>query len=151
MRLIITGHRDEKLANYDKDWIKSSINSLVCSLSVHFGLSLAYSGMASGVDLWLCESCLKQKVPFIACVPFKDQESFMDEEAKKLRTHLLSLAVSIMEVRNSWMVEHADRVIVVFDGNKGGTHNVFQQLIEKKIPFHWVNPVSKVVWFCGEN
>lgn len=41
------------------------------------------------------------------------------------------------------MVEKADTGLVVWDGNKGGTHNVFQQLVEKKKPFVWINPVNE--------
>lgn len=148
MRLIVTGHRDEKLATYDHHWIRSEIAFLVGKLVNKQGVRLAYSGMASGVDLWFCRACQVHQLPFIACVPFEEQPLTMDEEARHARETYLKSAVDILHVRNSWMVEHADIAIVVWDGNKGGTHNVLQQLIEKKIPFHWLNPVSQKIWAC---
>ncbi len=148
MRLIISGHRDEKLLNYDCHWISTKIISLVRILMNEKGVNLAYSGMASGVDLLFCKACEIHNLPLIACVPFDGQEKLMNEEAAISREKYLNQAASIMKVKNSWMVEHADFAIVVFDGNKGGTHNVFQQLIEKKIDFYWINPVSQVVWKC---
>ena len=71
--------------------------------------------------------------------------SILDRE---LREGLLKTAVEVREVKNSWMVEECDMGIVVWDGNKGGTHNVLQQLIEKKKPFIWLNPVSCKIYHC---
>jgi len=147
MRLIITGHREEKMLNYDWQWTKTQITSLVhCRMCE--GVNLAYSGMASGVDLWFCDACQIHKLPFIACIPFEEQGQLMSEKNRESREVFLNKAVSIMRVKNSWMVEHADVAIVVWDGNKGGTHNVVQQLVEKNIPFHWINPVGQKVWHC---
>ena len=148
MRLIITGHREEKLQTYDVNWINNSINKWINILHVERGISIAYSGMASGVELWFCEACLMDQIPYIACVPFEEQDHYMNEETKTLRSNVLRLAKEIISVRNSWMVEHCDYAMVVWDGNKGGTHNVVQQLIEKNIPFLWINPVGKKIWKC---
>ena len=148
MRVIITGHREEKISNYFTPWIYNTLNNLIYTLHIDNGITLAYSGMASGVDLEFCKSCFMYHIPYIACVPFDEQEDYMTEEAKTERRVLLGAAKEIKKVKNSWMVEHAAAAIVVWDGNKGGTHNVLQQLIEKKIPFHWINPVSEKVWHC---
>lgn len=148
MRLIVTGHREEKLTNYDQNWISTRIASLVSTLKRDHGVSLAYSGMASGIDLWFCKACQIHELPYIACVPFDEQGDLMTEESRLVRDTYLKSAASIMKVKNSWMVEHADMAIVVFDGNKGGTANVFQQLIEKNKPFVWINPVGQKVWEC---
>ena len=103
----------------------------------------------SGVDLWFCEALQCLKKPYIACVPFKEQEdTIAEEEQKILRRDCLSNAKEIWDIRNSQIVEKCDAALVVFDGNKGGTHNVFQQLIEKQKPFIWLNPVGKKRWEC---
>jgi excinuclease ABC subunit A len=44
MRVIITGHREEKLQTYELDWIKESINSILKKLNYENGISIAYSG-----------------------------------------------------------------------------------------------------------
>jgi len=148
MRLTITGHREEKLSLYDCDWIANTISEWVYTLKIDRGIALGYSGMASGVDLWFCEACFKYQIPFIACVPFEEQADYMTEETRAKRKTLLSLAAQTMSVKNSWMVEHTDIAIVVWDGNKGGTHNVVQQLVEKNVPFLWINPVGQKIWHC---
>ncbi len=66
----------------------------------------------------------------------------------ELREQFLKSAKEIKQVKNSWMVEHTDIGIAVFDGNKGGTANVFQQWVENRKSFYWVNPVGKVTWKC---
>ena len=148
MKLIVTGHREEKLKNYNVDWIADQIQSWTYTLHQDNGISIAYSGMASGVDLWFCGACFLYQIPFIACVPFEEQADYMTPETKVRREQLLKFAKEIKQVKNSWMVEHCDHAIVVWDGNKGGTHNVLQQLVEKNISFTWINPVGQKVWQC---
>ena len=148
MRLIISGHREYKLVQngYDIGWITDAIEEVLIEL--HELKPLCYSGMADGVDLIFCKLCSQLNLPFIACVPFVGQEDNMIMLHRVMREQLLKEAKEIKKVKNSWMVENCDTAIVVWDGNKGGTHNVLQQLIEKQKNFHWVNPVSKVVWKC---
>jgi uncharacterized phage-like protein YoqJ len=148
MRIVITGHRTEKLAPYDMGWIQTSIDQLLVEIRMLGDKHVAYAGMASGVDLHFCKSCILLGIPYIACVPFEGQEKTMNYHDAEVREQLLKSAKEIKEVKNSWFVEHCDVAIVVFDGNKGGTANVFQQLIEHKKNFYWINPVGKVVWKC---
>ena len=148
MKLIITGHRSEKLKQngYDINWITDCIEQIL--LEIYDLKPLCYACMASGIDLIFCNSCRALKLPYIACIPFEEQSDYMTVEDSEMRDVLLENAKEIKHVKNSWMVENCDTAIVVFDGNKGGTHNVFQQLIEKKKNFYWINPVGKVIWKC---
>lgn len=148
MRLIVSGHREQKLINYNYRWISTSIISLTGIMMRDSGVSLAYSGMASGIDLMFCQACLSQGLAYIACIPFEEQENTMSEISSIERSKLIKSAKEVKMVKNSWMVENCDCAIVVFDGNKGGTANVFQQLIEKKKPFYWINPVWEKIWKC---
>lgn len=148
MKYLITGHRLFKLKDYDISGIMVGIASVIGDLVESGELSYGYSGMASGVDLWFCRELLKHKIPYAACVPFEEQCEKMEEFEREERNSLLNKAAVIMNVRNSYMVEHADAGIVIWDGNKGGTHNVLQQLVEKKKPFYWINPVSLKIWNC---
>ena len=148
MRIVITGHRAEKLAPYDFGWIQSAIDDVLVEIKTKNNDLLAYSGMASGIDLHFCNSCILLGIPYIACVPFEGQENTMSVRDGEIRKQLLESAKEIKEVKNSWMVEHCDIGIAIFDGNKGGTANVFQQFIEKRRNFYWINPVGKVTWKC---
>ena len=147
MKILITGHRLHKLESYNKEWIKVAIFNTLANL-MGANKIIGYSGMASGCDLWFAQYCLDLSIPYYACVPFEGQEDTMEEESKIHRAALLSSAAKIHYVKNSKMVEWADAGIVVWDGNKGGTHNVVQQLIENKKPFWWINPVAEKVWEC---
>lgn len=106
------------------------------------------SGMASGIDLWFCAACLSKKVPYHAYIPFQEQEDTVPDSEKELRRILIKQACRTYNLRNSYMVGSADRGIIVWDGNKGGTHNVLQQMIENKKEFLWINPVSEKIVQC---
>jgi len=149
MKVLITGHRLFKLQQYNIYWIQEAILNTVIDLKDKGLLSYGYSGMASGVDLWFCKELFNFRIPYAACIPFEGQEETMDGLSKDERKTLISKASAVHYVKNSYMVEKCDMGIVVWDGNKGGTHNVLQQLVEKKKPFVWINPVGKKIWNCA--
>ncbi len=69
----------------------------------------------------------------------------MSEQDRREREELLGLAAEVKKVRNRYMTEHCQGAIAVWDGNKGGTHNCFQQLLEFNKPILWLIPQSKKV------
>lgn len=144
MKTLITGHRLHKLLSYDIEWIKLALREALDSTFLEY-TTYGLSGMASGVDLWFCEALMEQGIHYAACIPFEGQEETMDEESATLRVDLIAAAAEVISVRNSGMVEKANWGLVVWDGNKGGTHNVFQQLVENKKSFVWINPVSQKI------
>ncbi len=146
MKCLISGHRLFKLQTYDLVWIKDAIvDTILDNMGV---ITYGYSGMASGVDLWFCSTCLALKIPYCACIPFDEQSETMDEAEKNFRQSCIDCASSVVKCKNSIMVEKADMGIIVWDGNKGGTHNVLQQMVERRKPFFWINPVSQKVYNC---
>lgn len=149
LKILITGHRIQKLANYDETFIRDSIRECLWEHKQNHSYIRGYVGMASGVDLWFCEICKEENIPYYACIPFDSQDETMSKHDAWVRKKLIEDAMLVKGVRNSWMVEEVNHAIVVWDGNKGGTHNVVQQLVEKKINFHWINPVAKKIWDCN--
>ena len=147
MKVLISGHRKFKLENYNTDLIKLGIEEALEYWSSQ-GIGVGLSGMASGVDLWFCQICINMGIPYIACPPFEEQDKTMEDSDALLRKELLNKASSVWKIRNSNMVEMCDGGIIVWDGNKGGTHNVFQQMIERNKPFIWLNPVGQKIWNC---
>lgn len=147
MKLMVSGHRREKLTSYNEVILRILIDDVVEELIAERGLVLGMSGMASGVDLWFCESLLSNDIPYWACVPFdpEEQAQYMVQADRVVRARLMDAAVELKRVRNRFMVEECDAALVVWDGNKGGTHNCFQQLIEKKKDIWWLNPVKEKV------
>jgi uncharacterized phage-like protein YoqJ len=142
MKLLITGHRKSKLVNYDEFSIKYLLLDIFLKESNNYTICL--SGMADGIDLWFLEIFEASKIlgEYWCCVPFQEQEEYMCEEDKQLRQYFLQNCRNRLDIRNSEMVQMCDKAVVVWDGNKGGTHNVLQQLIENKKPFYWINPVN---------
>jgi uncharacterized phage-like protein YoqJ len=129
-----TGHRPNKLGGYNNEaylklvaiaekWIKENQPSKVIS------------GMAQGWDQALAQAAITCGIPLIAAIPFKGQESMWPDKAQKYYRGLLELADSIeyvceagyapykMQVRNEWMVNNSDKVLAMWDGTEGGTHN----------------------------
>lgn len=148
MNVMVSGHRKEKLLSYDCEWIKEAIRNILFDLKSEKGYVKGYSGMASGVDLWFCEICKEWDIPYVACIPFEEQSDYMEDDDIILRDELIKTACERKDVRNSYMVEKCDTAIIVWDGNKGGTHNCLQQLVEAKKDFWWINPVKKTVVLC---
>lgn len=146
MKTLVTGHRLFKLAAYDLDWIRLALAETL--VDPDLPTSYGYAGMASGVDLWFCQACLDLGIPYEACIPFEDQRNEMGSDEAALRDHLTAAATKVSHVRNRYMVERAQAGIVVWDGNKGGTHNVVQQMVEANKPFWWLNPVAQKIWRC---
>ena len=147
MNVVITGHRIQKLENYDTAWIRIEIMRILEELKKTNHIR-GYSGMASGVDLWFCDICKYLDIRYVACPPFEEQNETMTPEQALHREDCLENADKIEKVRNSVMISRADLGIICWDGNKGGTHNVVQQFLEKKKNFIWINPISQVVWEC---
>ena len=132
---------------HDIAWVKGAVSSVVLEQYNCGKLTYGLSGMASGVDLWFCQACLENKIPYCACPPFEEQNLEMKKDEAIERSLLIEQASAIKKVRNSWMVENCDGGIVVWNGGKGGTHNVVEQLVEKNKPFVWINPVGKKIWW----
>ena len=72
----------------------------------------------------------------------------MSPHEADLRSQYIKTAKEIKQVKNSWMVEHTDVGIAVWNGQKGGTFNVVEQFVTARKNFYWINPVGKVTWKC---
>jgi uncharacterized phage-like protein YoqJ len=144
MKVLVSGHRIQKLAGYDHDWIKGQLRDAV---QEHW---IGLIGMASGVDLWFCEALLSCGAGFQCYIPFEGQEKTMNTTDALCRYELVKKAWGIKKTRNSQMVEDCDMGLIVWDGNKGGTHNVFQQMIECGKPFLWIDPANERTYKINE-
>lgn len=142
-----TGHRPDKLGGYSQD----NFNRLV--LIAEKGLrglkaTKVISGMALGWDQALAQAAINLSIPFIAAIPFTNQDKFWNETSQAYNKILLSKAIEVVNVsgmddyrveymqkRNEWMVDNCDILLSMFDGSSGGTKNCVQyaQLQDKKI------------------
>lgn len=150
MIVAFTGHRPDKLGGYTLPnptylRVSSKIDQELRKLQP----DTVISGMALGVDQWAAYIAHKLGIPFIAAIPFINQECKWPEKSQKTYHQLLRLAsekiivspggysAAKMQIRNQWMVDHCDILIAIWDQSPGGTGNCinYAQSIEKEIIF----------------
>lgn len=129
----VTGHRDipaEEMAPV-KEALRREIKK-----AVNDGFTVFLSGFADGVDQYFAEMILELQnknpdLKLIAVLPYqKRKDSLCQKEHTNTLLDACAEVIIIQEEyrpnvyskRNRYMVEHADRVIAVYDGReKGGT------------------------------
>ena len=103
------------------------------------GFSVFISGMARGVDIWAAEIVLRlrdagEAIRLICACPYQGfergwKQSWQDRYKAILSTADLVRYIcpgysrSCFQQRNKWMVDHAARVIAVWNGQPSGTKN----------------------------
>lgn len=147
-RVCFTGHRPEKLTRTEKD--------IVCDLekeirqAIADGLSVFITGMARGVDIWAAQIVLSLRnsgydIKLICACPYDGFESGWSKDWQKQYKEILATADyvkyvcegysrSCFQIRNEWMVNHAARVIAVFNGEKSGTKNTIDYAAKVDVP-----------------
>lgn len=140
-----TGHRPDKLGGYADD-VQVELIKLARSWMQENKPTKVISGMAVGWDLALATAALKEKIPFIAAVPFYGQENVWPRKIRDVYNNYLLLAEQIIIVcqggygrwkfqrRNVWMVDHCDMVLALWNGSPGGTENCVKYAQKSKKP-----------------
>lgn len=153
----ITGHRPERIPY--KEYVQFQLTLAFNDLKV----DRVIQGMASGVDLWSARMAFHSRIPYVAVRPWAGHTP--PKQDKAIYNYALGLADEIVIVnesekflgnwmyqrRNEWMVDHADLVIAVWDGEpRGGTYNCIKYALEKNRPVWWISPDpkenSKIGW-----
>jgi uncharacterized phage-like protein YoqJ len=155
MIISFTGHRNDKLGG----WILPNPTYInVCKQTAKILRELnpdkCISGMALGYDQWGANICIKLGIPFIAAVPFEEQDKIWPEKSKRIYNTILEKAESIiiiseggyhpskMQIRNEWLVDQCDKLLACFDGSPGGTANCvkYAKLVKKSEDIIFINP-----------
>lgn len=139
-RVCFTGHRPEKLRRSEQD-IRSELEYHIRQ-AISGGLNVFITGMARGVDIWAAEIVLQirkedSSVKLICASPYQGFESRWSAAWQKRYKNILEQADlvryisprfshSCFQIRNDWMVDHASRVIAVYNGEVGGTRNTIE-------------------------
>lgn len=132
-----TGHRPEKLTQPETEIVKGLMGEI--HRAIEDGLYVFISGMARGVDIRAAEIVLGLRaegkhVRLICASPYEGVERGWNphwqerykavlREADAVRFICPHYSKSCFQIRNEWMVNHASRVIAVFNGQKSGTKN----------------------------
>lgn len=147
-RACFTGHRPEKLIRNEKA-IKNELEKEICK-AVADGLNVFITGMARGVDIWAAQTVLMLRnkgrdVKLICACPYDGFGCGWSQEWQIQYKEILlsadfvkyvckSYSRSCFRIRNEWMVNHAARVIAVFNGEKSGTKNTIDYAVKVGIP-----------------
>lgn len=141
MKINVTGHRPNKMYGYnlkDAKWIE--LKNKFKEILKQNNCTEAISGMALGVDTVFALAVLELKnedypIKLHCAIPCKNHSCKWTKESIDLYNEILSKAdivklVSdeeykpwLMQKRNEYMVNLADKVIAVWDGTDGGTGN----------------------------
>jgi len=156
-----TGYRPEKFAFGDDETHPDCVRlrgillreiRRLCDL----GFTDFLSGMAMGTDLWCAEAVLSLRdqglpVRLTAVLPHPEQtRSWPEHWAVRHRAVLARADESVtvspcytracMELRNHWLVDHADLVLAVYSGKPGGTAHTIDYAARKGLDLMMIHP-----------
>jgi len=147
MMISVTGHRPQKLGGYGPmamDKLELFAMHVLEEYTQHDVWFI--TGMALGWDQAIAVACMELGIPFVAAIPFDGQDSkwphasrerYRELVAASQESHIVcpgEYASAKMQTRNEWMVDHADRVLALWDGTPGGTGNCVRYAVSCGIP-----------------
>ena len=141
--VVATGHRPQKCGGFSE-----AARMLLKQIAIDWLRALkprgAVSGMALGWDTAIVEACLHLGLPYVACIPFRGQESQWPLSSRMAYCDYLLKAANIiicspgeysaykMQIRNERMIDMALQygpglnnsiLLALWDGTSGGTEN----------------------------
>ena len=151
-RCCFTGHRPEKLRKSEQD-IRIELENEIRK-AINDGYITFITGMARGVDIWAAQIVLMLRdegcnVKLMCACPYEGFECGWSQDWQKQYREILASADlvkyvcegysrSCFQIRNEWMVNHAARVIAVFNGEKSGTKNTIDYAIRQNVPVEFI-------------
>ena len=136
-RCCFTGHRPEKLWATEEE-VTAALDKEIRQ-AIADGFSVFISGMARGVDIWAAEIVLQlrdagEAIRLICACPYQGFERGWKQSWQERYQAILTAADlvrficpyysrSCFQRRNEWMVDHAARIIAVWNGQPSGTKN----------------------------
>lgn len=149
MIVAATGHRPEKLGGYDEK-TRRALGALATEWLHYARPDKVISGMALGWDQAVAAACVVLGIPFIAAVPFEGQDRKWPQPARERYWRLIEKSESVeimnptnplhmfdvprmMQLRNEWMVDRANKMLALWDGSWGGTFNCLEYARKKGV------------------
>lgn len=148
IKIAITGHRPDAflVSHYSDEWVKHIIENIISAFyrehksDLHFNL-----GGAIGVDQWVGDFCIENKIPFSLYLPFKPevQSRYWSQEQKDNLSNQVNHAsgltiiepmvynISAYNKRNEKMIDDSDFVVAFWVGKRsGGTFNAIKYALK---------------------
>ena len=156
MIVSFTGHRPTKIGGYKiPNPSYDKILDLTKQILISCKTKKCITGMALGFDTLGAWACMELNIPYIAAVPFKGQEKLWPEKSQFQYKFLLTRAAETvytsdpgfsakkMQIRNEWMVDHAEVVLACWDGSNGGTANCVKYAAKQSKKIIRINPAKE--------
>lgn len=163
--LAFTGLRPQKLrfgfneAHPDCIALKAKMKAIIIDLIEKEDVCLFISGLAIGVDTYAADIVIELKgiyphIRFEAAIPCLSQERKWPLKTKERYYAILKQCdehhyctekeyeYGCMDIRNKYMVDKADIIFSVWDGQKGGTASTVAYAREKKKGLFILDPYS---------
>lgn len=156
MKVMVTGHRPNKLGGYGQSDIQTAVRvelyNLLTDIQHDHPDLIAISGMALGVDQWFAQEAMDLFIPVHAYIPFLGQECKWPKLSQDTYNSILrkctetivvcegSYAAWKMQKRNERMVDDANLCIAVWDGTNGGTANCINYIRKSNKELIHINP-----------
>ena len=119
MILAVTGHRKQRLKGQEKLIKKWAIEQLTL---LH--PSAIYDGMAQGTDQIVAIAAKELKIPIVCCYPFPKKYYHPIERWIMEDNQIIFVSAQYSKqayiIRDNFMVDHADKLLCVWDGISGG-------------------------------
>ena len=151
-RVCFTGHRPEKLIRNERA-IKKDLE-IEIRQAVADGLNVYITGMARGEDIWAAQIVLMLRDVgydgnLMCACPYDGFERGWSQDWQNQYREILASADlvkyvcggysrSCFQIRNEWMVNHAARVIEVFNNTPSGTMNTIEYAIRQNVPVEFI-------------
>ncbi len=146
-RCAFTGHRPEGVIGAEGRIIVELRKEIM--KAIDDGYRVFLTGMSRGVDLWAADIVIElrrhnKELKLMCVVPFEGMDDRWPVDWKKHYRLVLKQAdwVQVLsdqyykdayQVRNEWMVNHASRLIGVYNGQPSGTGNTIRYAQEQGI------------------
>ncbi|QUE25557.1 DprA-like DNA processing chain A [Microbacterium phage SadLad] len=152
-RVMVTGHRAQKIPAESHDWVKLELERLAIKLRDQHGTQIGVSGMALGADIWWAQAVKYAWLDLWAFLPFPQQADRWAPADVALWNEMRSRAayevvtapeysVGALFQRNEDMLENSDLVIAVWDPTvtSGGTYATVQSAVRRGLPIVHMHP-----------
>lgn len=144
-----TGHRPDEIGGYTNDAYLKIVKIAYDFLKKNYAeIDVVISGGAQGWDMALADAARRLRIPYLMAIPFVGQEkvwpeigTYSQEFYNNLKTEAHEIHIICkggyepykMQVRNEWMVNNADMILAMWNGEKsGGTFNCIEYAEKKK-------------------
>lgn len=133
MKIAITGHRPERIKGKEEKiykWFKEKFAVIRPEEII--------TGMAEGVDRIAAQAAKDMKIPYLCVYPYRKKSfSFEENELIQSAAGVFYLSENFYygcyHVRDKFMVDRANKILVVWDGKVGGgTYFTMNYALNKK-------------------